>query len=63
MLETINAEKQLHFDFEFVHVCYFYIDLEMSLHSSKWKPYFYYVPNNLYHILFYHFNKSFIKVI
>ena len=32
----INAEKQMHFDFESAHVCYFYIDLGMSLLSNKW---------------------------
>ena len=36
----INAEKQLHFDFESVRVCYFDIDLGMSSLSNKWKPFF-----------------------
>ena len=35
VLETINAEKQLHFDFESVHVCYFYIDLGTRSLSNK----------------------------
>ena len=40
-LETnINAEKQLHFDFESVRVCYFDIDLGMSSLSNKWEPFF-----------------------
>ena len=33
--------KQLHFDFESVRVCYFDIDLGMTLLSNKWKPFFY----------------------
>ena len=31
----INAEKQLHFDIEFVHVCYFDTDLGMSSLCNK----------------------------
>ena len=36
-LDTNNAEKQLHFDFESVRVCYFDIDLRLS---NKWEPFF-----------------------
>ena len=36
----MNAEKQLHFDFESVRVCYFDIDLGMSSLSNKWEPFF-----------------------
>ena len=39
IFQLVNAEKQLHFDFESVHV-YFYIDLGMSSLSNKWKPFF-----------------------
>ena len=34
----MNAEMQLHFDFESVRVCYFDIDLGMSSLSNKWEP-------------------------
>ena len=34
------AEKQLHFYFKSVRVCYFNIDLGMSSLSNKWEPFF-----------------------
>ena len=36
LIRLINAEKQLHFDFESVYDCY----LGMSSLSNKWKPFF-----------------------
>ena len=43
VLETINAEKQLYFNFESVRVCYFDIDLGMSSLSNKRKLFFLYM--------------------
>ena len=41
VLETIyKCRKAIAFDFESVHVCYFYIDLGMSSLTNKWKPFF-----------------------